>query len=174
MGCVLIDPRGRCNRKGLLIIASLMLVIQIGLASAFWGFGVSLTGVAATLFKLLFCWLALAACSKRLHDLDRSAWTLAWVLPATIVWTLVVALGFAFGLGIETLMPRSPWYPVAMGASMAPMFAAALWLHLAKGTAGANRFGPEPDGAGFSAAAPLPLRSGPSAAATLGTDRAPA
>ncbi len=152
----LLDPRGRCNRKGLLIIASAMLGVELILLGAFWGFSLSLTGPAASALKLLFCWLAITACSKRLHDLGRSAWNLAWALPVTIFWTLATALAFAFGLGLESLMPRSPWYPLAIGASMLPVVAATLWLHLARGNPGSNRFGPEPEGLGFSG--PMPRR----------------
>jgi uncharacterized membrane protein YhaH (DUF805 family) len=150
----LLDPRGRCNRKGLLIIATAMFGIQAGLAAAFWGLGWNLTGPGATMLKLLFCWLALSACSKRLHDLNLSAWNMAWALPVTVLWTLGTALAFVFSFGLESLTPKSPWYLVAMGSSMLPMLAATLWLHFAKGTPGANRFGPEPDGLGFSSTAP--------------------
>jgi len=158
----LLDPRGRCNRKGLLIIASAMLGVELILLGAFLAFNLSLVGPAASGLKLLFCWLAITACSKRLHDLGRSAWNLVWALPVTIFWTLAIALAFAFGLGMESLMPRSPWYPLAIGASMLPVVAATLWLHLARGKPGANRYGPEPEGLGFSG--PMPRR--PADAAT--------
>lgn len=160
----LLDPRGRCNRKGLLIIASAMLGVELSLLGAFWAFDLSLVGAPASALKLLFCWLAITACSKRLHDLGRSAWNLAWALPVTIFWTLAIALAFAFGLGIESLMPRSPWYPLAIGASMLPVVSATLWLHLARGNPGPNRFGPEPDGVGFSG--PLTRRLADSSVAT--------
>ncbi len=150
LGIQLLDPRGRCNRKGLLIIASAMLGVELILLGAFWVFSLSLTGPAASALKLLFCWLAITACSKRLHDLGRSAWNLAWALPVTIFWTLAIVLAFAFGLGLQSLMPNSPWYPLAIGASMMPVVAATLWLHLAPGNPGSNRFGPEPEGLGFS------------------------
>ncbi len=156
----LLDPRGRCNRRGLLIIASTMFAIQVGLAAAFWGVGVSLQGPVATVFKILFCWLALSACSKRLHDLGLSAWRLAWALPVTVLWTLGVAIAFVLTLGLESLMPRSPWSLLAVGCSMLPVFAATLWLHLARGNSGPNRFGLEPGGVGFSPATkpvPIPL-----------------
>lgn len=159
----LLDPRGRCNRKGLLIIATSMLGVELALLGAFWGFGLSLTGPAAGVLKLLFCWLALTACSKRLHDLNLRAWHMAWALPVTIFWTLAIALAFAFGFGIESLMPKSPWYPLAVGTSMLPVVLATLWLHLARGTPGSNRFGPEPDGLGF--AGPLPRQKRVSAPA---------
>jgi uncharacterized membrane protein YhaH (DUF805 family) len=146
----LLDPRGRCNRKGLLAVATLLLAIELMALLAFWGFGWSLTGPGAFGLKLLFCWLAIAGCAKRLHDLGRRAWWMALAVPATILWSLAVALAFAFGLGLESLTPQSSWYMVAVGASMLPVVLAMLWLHCARGTAGANRFGPEPAGLGFS------------------------
>lgn len=146
----LLDPRGRCNRKGLLIIASLMLAIEVALGLAVWGLGMSFTGTPATLFKLLFCWLAICACSKRLHDIGLGAGMLGWGLLATIVWTLVVGLAVALGLGIEQLMPSGRWYVAAMAISMLPVVLAMLWLHLAKGQVGTNAYGAEPTGLGFS------------------------
>ena len=146
----LFDPRGRCNRRGLLVAAGLLLALEAAFALAVWAFGMSFTGPIASLLKFAFCWLAIAACSKRLHDLDLRAWHLLWSILITIVWTLIVAVGMVFTIGMHALMPASPWYLVSVGLSMAPVVAAMLWLHFAKGKQGLNRFGPEPDGLGFS------------------------
>jgi len=35
-GLQVLDPRGRCDRKGLLVAAVVLLVLQIGLGLAFW------------------------------------------------------------------------------------------------------------------------------------------
>jgi uncharacterized membrane protein YhaH (DUF805 family) len=103
--------------------------------------------------KLGFFWLALAAASKRLHDLGRSAWwTLAAFLGVVVVVTLIV-LTAAIILGLGALHPSSPHFRAVhlatlVGATV-PIFAATMWLHLARGTPGPNRYGPEPTGIGF-------------------------
>lgn len=150
LGLELLDPRGRCNRKGLLIVATAMLAVELCFAAAFWGLGLSFGGGFAAVFKALFLWLGICACAKRLHDLDRSAGWLGWGFLGFIVWSAVVGFGAAFTLGIEALMPRDPRYLAVCGVAMAPMVAGMLWLHFAKGCDGPNRFGPAPDASGFS------------------------
>lgn len=147
---VLLDPRGRCNRRGLLLLAGVMLLLEIVLGLAVWGFGFSLHGPLASAVKLLLFWVAICACSKRLHDLGLGAGMLGWGLVATIVWVFTVALAVAFGLGMEHLLPAGRWFPAAMAACMLPVIGALLWLHLAKGDETGNAYGPPPSGLGYS------------------------
>jgi uncharacterized membrane protein YhaH (DUF805 family) len=146
----LIDPRGRSNRCGLRVAASILLAIEIALVVVLWATGATFDGALALVVKLVLLWLAIAACARRLHDLGRSAWSLAWAVPATIVWATAAALAVVAFAGLEALSPSSPWYMLAIGVSMVPVIVGTLWLHLARGQTGPNRYGPEPDGLGVS------------------------
>jgi uncharacterized membrane protein YhaH (DUF805 family) len=146
----LFDPRGRCNRKGLLIVAGLLLGVELIAGLALWATEARLDGTAALALKLIFCWLALAAGSKRLHDMNLSAWWMLAAVGATIVWTMLLSLALALAIGVEVLQPTSSWYWGMLAGTTLPVFCATLWLHFARGAGGANRFGPEPAGLGFS------------------------
>ncbi|AWM10013.1 DUF805 domain-containing protein [Bradyrhizobium symbiodeficiens] len=81
----------------------------------------------------LFTWIFLATATKRLHDRDKSGW---WIIP------------FFFAPGLfsqfSDLLPDSHW---ALSLSLT---ASTLWLwgivelFIVPGTAGHNRFGPDP------------------------------
>jgi uncharacterized membrane protein YhaH (DUF805 family) len=90
-------------------------------------------------------WINYALGAKRLHDRDRTAW---WLVAQAVLLTAAVALVFA-----ALAMPdaeRKPWY-VAAGAFGVVAFGLSIWLFaelgFLKGTAGQNRFGPNPLGA---------------------------
>lgn len=151
LGLELLDPRGRCNRRGLAWLAVAMLILQLALGLVLWSGFLAPQGTPASLAKLLFCWLAICAVSKRLHDLGRSAAWLGWGFLSSCLWTFAVALGAAFGLGMEHLTPSGRWFAPVMGLCMVPVVGALLWLHVAKGDRGANAYGPAPDRTGFSA-----------------------
>jgi uncharacterized membrane protein YhaH (DUF805 family) len=68
-------------------------------------------------------WSLLALGAKRLHDLGLSAWHLAWIA--------LVPLAAA---GLHGLLQ----WPVALGPWV--------WLCVARGMEGPNRFGPDPSG----------------------------
>ena len=150
----MVDPRGRCNRQGLLIVAGLLLGAEIVVGGAFWLLGADLNGPAVFAFKLLCVWTAICAGSKRLHDLDLRAWWMLGTLAITTAWTFVLVVAMAVTLGGHVLQPGSGWYFTALALSSTPIFAATLWLHFRKGHSDGNRFGAEPRGLGFSG--PLP------------------
>jgi uncharacterized membrane protein YhaH (DUF805 family) len=150
----MVDPRGRCNRKGLLIVAGLLLATEILVGSAIWLLEADLNGGAVFAIKLLFVWTAICAGSKRLHDLDLRAWWMVGMLGITTVWTLLLVVAMAVTLGTHVLQPGTGWYFTALALSSLPIFAATLWIHFRKGQGGLNRFGTEPKGLGFSG--PLP------------------
>lgn len=150
----MVDPRGRCNRKGLLIVAGLLLATEMLTGAIVWLLGADLDGGAVLALKLVFIWTAICAGSKRLHDLNLRAWWLLGTLGITTAWTLVLVIALAVTLGPEVLQPGTSWYFGALAASSLPIFAATLWLHFRKGQPGLNRFGVEPRGLGFSG--PLP------------------
>ncbi len=81
----------------------------------------------------LFLWIYLATAIKRLHDRDRSGW---WMLPFFVVPGLFDQF--------SDLLPKSNWVlPFTVAASI-------LWLwglvemFCVPGSAGDNRFGPDP------------------------------
>jgi uncharacterized membrane protein YhaH (DUF805 family) len=147
---VVLDPRGRCNRKGLLLAAAILLALQAAVALALWGAGLDLTGHLAMAASAAFCWIGFALISKRLHDLGRSSW---WIPGAMLVWlAAIVCLAVAIVLtgDPDLLATGTPSYWLTLSAMLLPLVMTALWLHTAAGQPGDNRFGPEPTDHGFS------------------------
>jgi uncharacterized membrane protein YhaH (DUF805 family) len=100
--------------------------------------------VAALVVSVIDLWIAFALAAKRLHDRDRTGWWLA-------VQFLLAALGL-IGFLVVVLVPGMQeiefYVPaVILGAGA---IGVSLWLFIEmgflKGTAGTNRFGPDPLG----------------------------
>jgi uncharacterized membrane protein YhaH (DUF805 family) len=147
----LFDPRGRCDRRGLLAAAVLLLVLQVAVALALWLNDVPFDSWPAVVLSAGFCWVGFAVVSKRLHDLGRSAWSipaaaLVWLAGAFVATTVVSIVD------PDALAPGSTGYWVALSLLLLPLLVVLLWLHLAAGDPGPNRYGPAPQHAGFSAA----------------------
>lgn len=146
----LLDPRGRCNRRGLLYVSSLLLAVELGLALIVLVADVPFDGPAALVVKLILLWTALVATSKRLHDCGRSAWWIAGTAFGLMGWCFLVTLGVVLLLGPPALAGT----PMALGAVMTavflPLLSLAIWLHVARGDIEANQYGPVPDATGFS------------------------
>ena len=144
------DPRGRCNRKGLLLAAAILLTLQVAVGLALWVAGFDLASPVLLPLDVAFCWAAFALISKRLHDLGRSAW---WIPAIVLIWlAAIISLAGAIVLSgdPDMLAPGTTSYWITFAAMLMPLLVAALWLHSAKGHAGDNRFGPEPTAHGFS------------------------
>ena len=145
-----LDPRGRCNRKGLLLAAAILLSLQVAIALALWGGGFDLASPVVQAANLVFCWIAFALIAKRLHDLGRSAW---WIPAAVLIWLVaIISLAGAIVLSgdPDMLAPGTTVYWITFAAMLMPLLVAAIWLHTARGDAGSNRYGPEPTAQGFS------------------------
>jgi uncharacterized membrane protein YhaH (DUF805 family) len=145
-----LDPRGRCNRKGLLLAAAILLAMQAVFAFALWGAGLDLASPVVQPVNLIFCWVAFALISRRLHDLGRSAW---WIPGAVLIWLVaIISLAGAIVLSgdPDMLAPGTTSYWITLAAMLLPLLAGAIWLHAAPGHAGSNRFGPQPTAQGFS------------------------
>jgi uncharacterized membrane protein YhaH (DUF805 family) len=145
-----LDPRGRCNRKGLLLAAAILLASQVVIALGLWEAGIDLSSPIAMLCNAVFCWVGFALISKRLHDLNHSAWwvptaALLWLAAAVCLAVLIVLIGDP-----DILAPGTPSYWVAFASMLMPLLVVAAWLHAAIGDAGDNRFGPAPTAHGFS------------------------
>lgn len=76
----------------------------------------------------LTSWIYVAIAVKRLHDLDCSGWHVAWIT--------------AVALAVAPMTRGLPELPGMLVAFLS--LAGVLWLILARGTPGPNRYGPEP------------------------------
>ena len=142
----LVDPRGRSGRRDFLHVAITLFVLQLAFFAVVLLLQAELTAVSALPANLAFCWMGYAAVSRRLHDLGRSAW---WMPAAAATWLVagfLVALAIALVAGPGAVKPGSPGFWIAFGCLLAPPFTVALWLHLAVGDSGPNRYGPPPAG----------------------------
>ena len=147
--CHMADPRGRCNRKGLLIVAGLLLGVEIVVGALLWAAGADLEGGLVLTLKAVCVWLAICAGSKRLHDMNLRAWWMLGTLALTTLWTLILVVALFVTVGETAMEPGTAWYMLALAGSATPILGATLWLHFRKGEPGLNRFGSEPKGLGF-------------------------
>lgn len=138
----LLDPRGRCNRTDFLYAAIAIFALQVAFFGLLWQLTARFDHVTSLPANAAFVWMGCAAISRRLHDLGRSAW---WMPASVGLWLasgFVLATLLTLILGPERMFPGAPAFWLVFGCLLAPPFAAALWLHLAVGEEGANRFGP--------------------------------
>lgn len=149
----LFDPRGRASRSGLLAVAALLMAADAVAVAVIMATGAAFTGPGALAFKIISVWIATAAVAKRLHDVGRSAWWVVKGLVALVGWSIVVAaLLLTRFNAADAVNPGHIAFWINLSVTAAPTLAALIWLHVARGTPGANRFGPEPDARGFSRA----------------------
>jgi uncharacterized membrane protein YhaH (DUF805 family) len=161
------DPRGRADRRGLFILATILLVGQICVSGGFYLSGHEPQGPANWVIHSLFIWLGIVAISKRLHDLGISAWWMLWGAMGMLVWTFIASFAVVLTLGIEAATPGSSGMMIAMAVSFAPLIALTVWMHFAVGAQGNNKFGPTPDASGFSKPYPSALAEQGPAMASL-------
>jgi len=128
-----IDPRGRCNRKGLAKIALVVLAVQAVLAIGVWQVGIDLRSSGLMLLNL-----------------GLSGWWIIGALFGFLVWSMGLSLVAMTAWGAEALLPGSAHFTVCVALNIALVIAVTLWLHLAKGDAGDNAYGPVPGTEGFS------------------------
>lgn len=146
----LLDPRGRCNRKGLIIAAAILLALEFAVAFILWQSGAPLDSPLAIALKMVMLYMAVVAAVLRLHDTGRSAWWMLWSFAGLLVWAIVLAIAAASFFTIDQMQLGGPGFGVVFTGLVIPMFAALMWLHCAPGQGSANRFGPSPTGWGFS------------------------
>jgi uncharacterized membrane protein YhaH (DUF805 family) len=133
----LLDPRGRFSRSDMLSIAIGMVIFEV-IAAQF-------PANSEILVKFLYAmviWIGIAATMKRLHDTGHSGWWLLGGAAFLCMWTAVIAIGGLFILGREVLSPGSSGHFMTLGLVMLPAIAMTLWLHVAKGVAYKNQYGP--------------------------------
>lgn len=130
---VLLSFQGRLNRKpywiGALALMGVSILTVVGLLLLTGGgAGFAVIGIV----YLLMLWPALAIGVKRLHDRDKSAWWLLVFYALPVVLNITVGDGEGMGAAVFGLasLGISIWALVEMG--------------FLRGTAGANRYGPDP------------------------------
>jgi uncharacterized membrane protein YhaH (DUF805 family) len=155
----LLDPRGRCNRAGLLVVAAVLLAVEVVIALAFYTSGVSFTGPLAWAVKLVLLWTAIAATSQRLHDCGMSAWWILGAAAGVMAWCFVVTSAVMVWLGPTGFEPGAIGFIVSLLSVMLPVLGLVLWLHCAPGQVHANDYGPVPGPDGF--AKPVPAMAPP-------------
>ena len=144
------DPRGRIDRQGLIIFAAVLIGLQAGAYGALWMNGFYLDSGFAHAVNAPFFWMGMAAVSKRLHDLNLSAWWLAASAAGCLAWCFVFSLAVVFALGEDAFTQSETGMIVAVIGALTPLAVLTLWLHCAKGEIVDNPFGPRPGTTGFS------------------------
>ncbi len=146
----MLDPRGRCNRKGLLIAAIVMLSIDIAAGLGLWASGRRLDDPLVMPLKAALIYLAISAAAQRLHDLGHSAWAMLWAMLGLVGWSVVLGITVILQVPPEKMAVGETGHLIVLTGIALPLLGLLLWMHFAAGMTGANRFGPEPSGLGFS------------------------
>jgi uncharacterized membrane protein YhaH (DUF805 family) len=144
---LLFSFRGRINRAKYWLALLVFLVADIALGLVGW---LLVNGVAFQILSFavnLAVFIAgIAVCIKRLHDRDRSGW---WLL-LFYVGPVAVALigGFIFWAAADTVGMSAEWSYLGLRLCILGGFALVIWgfveIGCRRGTAGYNRFGPDP------------------------------
>ncbi len=159
LAITLFDPRGRCNRKGLLTVSAGMLAAEIAVGAVIWFGLLSLEDRAMVAVKAVLILAAISAAAQRLHDTGRSAW---WIVAA-FVGLFAGGLALCFSLlqfmPITSMQPGGAIFLIVTATITFPMLAMMMWLHFAPGDPRANRYGPVPTGLGFARREPRKVQS---------------
>jgi uncharacterized membrane protein YhaH (DUF805 family) len=145
----ILDPRGRCNRKGLLIAALGLFLIQVAGAIVLWLRPELLEHPVTIVSKVVLLVAAITAATQRLHDTGRSGWWMLWSFLGLFAWGLAFGWGLMYWLPVQAMQPGGHGFAALTAAIAVPAFAMLMWLHCAPGDTCANRYGAVPDGLGF-------------------------
>jgi uncharacterized membrane protein YhaH (DUF805 family) len=144
---LLFSFRGRINRAKywlavlVLVVAGAVLgllgwVLDNGLAFQILSFVVNLAVFIS----------GIAVCIKRLHDRDRSGWWLMLFYFGPFVFVLIG--GFLFWAAADTVGMSAEWAYLGLRLCIVGGFTLLIWsfveIGCRRGTAGYNRFGPDP------------------------------
>jgi len=164
----LMDPRGRTNRKGLLVAAGLLLAAELAIAFWIWMTGRSFGDILLWPIKAVLIYMAISAAVRRIHDIGLSAWRLFGAFLVLMVWSFGLAVTVILNVSPEQMAPGQLGSTIVTIGIAVPMVGAMLWLHFAPGKAKQNEFGPVPTGLGFSESEERPpsaMRAAPVGAA---------
>lgn len=146
----IIDPRGRTDRKGLIVGAVILIGLQLGIYGAQAATGSPLPLAVFSGLQAVFVWLSLVLVAKRLHDLGFGLRHALAGLATIAAMGFATALGAATLFGEEALLPGGTGYFALAAAIFTPFAAITIWLHCAPGQKVANRYGEVPGPTGFS------------------------
>lgn len=143
------DPRGRVNRKGLIVLSGVLLGAQFGVYGSEYLGGEVISPGAGFAINAVLLWLGIAAISKRLHDLDAGASRLIWAALFLVLGAVAASIGAIYTLGEEAMQAGHIGYLIVALVVFGTVIGGTMWLHCAAGVDGANRFGPAPGSSGF-------------------------
>jgi uncharacterized membrane protein YhaH (DUF805 family) len=144
---LLFSFRGRINRAKYWLALLVFLVADIVLELVGWALGDGVTFRFLSLVvnpAVLVATMAVAI--KRLHDRDRSGW---WLLlfyggPGVVI----IIGGFIFWAAADAVGMTAAWANLGLRLCLLGGFALTIWgfveIGCRRGTAGYNRFGPDP------------------------------
>lgn len=155
LGRQLVDPRGRCNRQGLLALTLVALTVQAVGGTLLALAGKPLDGALAMSLNAPIFWIGAMAVLKRLHDMGRTGWWVLAMSAAWIVWAFVATFLAVAIVGQGAIAEGSVGFWIIFAAIVLPAFGGLLYLHAAPGEAATNRYGEVPGPLGFS---PAPKR----------------
>jgi len=110
------------------------------------GATIGLTAIVSLLVYLLVFYMGLAVTAKRLHDRNKSAW---WIIIFIVIPLILSWVGLANTLAMmsasnATLPPANPLMTVLRLVSLGLTLWGFVELYCLRGTAGPNRYGPDP------------------------------
>ncbi len=142
----LYDPRGRCNRYGLMVSAVLAVVFSYGSFATIHGFNFD-----SPLFWIVLAhalWINIVPCIRRGHDLGYRSLYILLGIPSLIVIGLIIMAALVYSLAswgyADIITPPSPFFFMIYLIAFAPFLSAALWLSVVKGQDCANEYGDIP------------------------------
>ena len=144
---LLFSFRGRINRAKYWLAVLIFVVADAVLGLVGWVLGNDLAFQILSFVVNLAVFIAgIAVCIKRLHDSDRSGWWLALFYFGPFVFVLVG--GFIFWAAADTVGMSAEWSYLGLRLCLLGGIALAIWgfveIGCRRGTAGYNRFGPDP------------------------------
>jgi uncharacterized membrane protein YhaH (DUF805 family) len=161
-GHLLFSFSGRINRAKWWLTILVMVVMQIALEILQLVVPGLIAAILAFLFFVVVLWISLAAGTKRLHDLGRTgAWLILFFL-VPILLGIVLVVDFVLAIGAEALASMNEeemlnrftdpalWQSVGLVALVVGVLIFVIeiwqliWFGCLRGTAGSNRYGPDP------------------------------
>lgn len=146
---LLFSFRGRINRAKywLAVLAFVVADIVLGLVGWVLGNGVVFQ-LLSFMVNLVVLIASIAVCIKRLHDRDRSGWWLLLFYAGPVGVALVGGFIFWAAADADAVGANWDWSFLGLRFCLLAGFALAIWglveIGCLRGTAGYNRFGPDP------------------------------
>jgi uncharacterized membrane protein YhaH (DUF805 family) len=144
---LLFSFRGRINRAKYWLALLVFLVADIVVELVGWASGDGVTFQVLSFVVNLAVFIAtIAVCIKRLHDRDRSGW---WLLLFYAGPGLFIIIGgFIFWAAADAVGTTADWAYLGLRLCILGGMALVIWgfveIGCRRGTAGYNRFGPDP------------------------------